>query len=65
MLGMGQMAEHYPHELPAMLHDAGYTTLGIGKMHFFPQRTLHGFERTILDESGREQSIDYRSDYRS
>lgn len=65
MLGMGQMAEHYPHELPAMLHDAGYATMGIGKMHFYPQRTLHGFDRTVLDESGREQTEGYRSDYRS
>src|SRR4029078_10327477 len=36
MIGMGQMAERYRRELPAMLHDAAYTTLGIGKMHFFP-----------------------------
>jgi len=65
MLGYGQMAERYPVELPRLLRDAGYYTLGIGKMHWTPQRALHGFHRTILDESGREESPGFRSDYRS
>ena len=65
MLGYGKVAEHYPVELPRLLRDAGYSTLGIGKMHWTPQRALHGFERTILDESGREESPGFRSDYRS
>jgi len=65
MLGYGQVAEHYPVELPRLLRDAGYYTLGIGKMHFTPQRALHGYQRTILDESGREESPGFRSDYRS
>ncbi len=65
MLGMGQMAHKYPRELPALLRDAGYDAVGIGKMHFYPQRNLHGFRMTILDESGRTQSPDFRSDYRS
>lgn len=65
MLGMGRMAAQHKHEMPAMLRDAGYHTLGIGKMHFHPQRNLHGFLRTILDESGREQTTEFRSDYRS
>ena len=64
MLGYGRVAEHYPVELPRLLHEAGYYTLGIGKMHWTPQRTLHGFDRTILDESGREESEGFRSDYR-
>jgi arylsulfatase A-like enzyme len=34
-------------------------------MHWDHQRTLHGFHKTILDESGREQSEDFRSDYRA
>jgi arylsulfatase A-like enzyme len=34
-------------------------------MHWHPQRSLHGFHRTILDESGREESPEFRSDYRS
>ena len=65
MLGYGQVAEHYSVELPRLLRDTGYYTLGIGKMHWTPQRTLHGFHRTILDESGREESPGFRSDYRS
>jgi arylsulfatase A-like enzyme len=65
MLGYAQTAVKYPFEMPRMLHDAGYYTTGIGKMHWHPQRNLHGFDRTLLDESGREESIDFRSDYRS
>src|SRR5512139_3293373 len=38
MLGYWRVAEKYKHELPAMLSEAGYYTLGIGKMHFHPQR---------------------------
>jgi arylsulfatase len=65
MLGYGAVAERYRVELPRLLRDAGYYTLGIGKMHWRPQRTLHGFHRTILDESGREETPGFRSDYRS
>jgi choline-sulfatase len=65
MLGYYQVAERYPRELPRLLADAGYHCVGIGKMHYHPQRNAHGFHRTLLDESGREQSIDFRSDYRS
>ncbi len=65
MLGYSKVAQSYPVEMPQLLREAGYYTLGIGKMHWAPQRSLHGFHRTILDESGREQSVDFRSDYRS
>jgi arylsulfatase A-like enzyme len=65
MLGYGRVAEKYPVEMPALLRAAGYFTLGIGKMHWFPQRTLHGFHQTILDESGRVESPGFRSDYRA
>jgi arylsulfatase A-like enzyme len=65
MLGYGRVAKQYPIEMPQALSDAGYYTLGIGKMHWYHQRITHGFHRTILDESGREQSPDFRSDYRS
>ncbi len=65
MLGYGRVAVTYKHELPKMLSGAGYYTLGIGKMHYHPQRNLHGFHRTILDESLRAESPDFRSDYRS
>ena len=65
LLGYGKVAERYPVELPRLLSEAGYYTTGIGKMHWTPQRNLHGFHQTILDESGRVESPDFRSDYRS
>jgi arylsulfatase A-like enzyme len=65
MLGYGQVAEKYPAELPQLLRDSGYYTAGIGKMHWTPQRARHGFHHVMVDESGREESADFRSDYRS
>jgi arylsulfatase len=65
MLGYGRVAEKYALELPAALREAGYYTLGIGKMHWHPQRSMHGFHQTLLDESGRIETPDFRSDYRS
>jgi arylsulfatase A-like enzyme len=47
-----------------MLADAGYQTVGIGKMHYHPQRNGHGFETLLLDESGRVEAPDFVSDYR-
>jgi choline-sulfatase len=64
MLGYSRVGERYPVEMPRLLREAGYYTLGIGKMHYHPQRNLHGFHQTILDESGRIESPDYRGDYR-
>ncbi len=64
MLGYGRVAEKYPRELPQMLRDAGYHAVGIGKMHYHPQRNTHGFHQTILDESGRAESPGFVSDYR-
>jgi len=34
--------------LPALLKKCGYQTAGIGKMHFGPERTRHGFDEMIL-----------------
>ncbi|MBN2329968.1 MAG: arylsulfatase [Candidatus Omnitrophica bacterium] len=65
MLGYAKVAEAYPFEKPKAMREAGYSTMCIGKNHFAPQRNYHGYERALLDESGREQSIDFRSDYRS
>ncbi|HNR32343.1 MAG TPA: arylsulfatase, partial [Candidatus Hydrogenedentes bacterium] len=65
MIGYGKVAEKYPVEMPQALRAAGYYTTGIGKMHWTPQRALHGFHQTILDESSRVQSVDFRSDYRA
>jgi arylsulfatase A-like enzyme len=64
MLGYYRMAEKYPNEMPRMLRDAGYFTFGVGKMHYHPQRNLHGFHGAVLDESGRSESPDFVSDYR-
>ena len=64
MLGYGRVASKYPRELPQLLRDAGHYTLGIGKMHYTPQRNTHGFHKTILDESGRVESPGFVSDYR-
>lgn len=64
MLGYGRVADAYRNEKPRMLRGAGYQTLGIGKMHWAPQRNLHGFHKTILDESGRVESKGFESDYR-
>lgn len=64
MLGYSKVALKYPYEMPKMLRDAGYFTLGIGKMHYAPQRNLHGFHGALLDESGRVESPDFVSDYR-
>lgn len=63
MLGYGRMAEKYRYEMPQMLHNLGYYTFGIGKMHWFPQKALHGFHATLLDESGRSETPDFISDY--
>ena len=64
LLGYGRVGEKYPIEMPRALRDAGYYTMGIGKMHWHPQRNPHGFHRVLLDESGRVESSDFTSDYR-
>ncbi len=64
MLGYGRVAERYPFELGRALGGAGYTAVGIGKMHWFPQKTLHGFHKTLVDESGRVETKGFVSDYR-
>lgn len=63
MLGYGRMAEKYRYEMPQMLRNLGYYALGIGKMHWFPQKALHGFHATWIDESGRKETKDFISDY--
>jgi len=34
--------------LPTLLHDLGYQTAAIGKMHFSPERTRHGFDEMLI-----------------
>ncbi|MBC8181302.1 sulfatase-like hydrolase/transferase [candidate division KSB1 bacterium] len=64
MLGYGRVAGKYKYELPQMLREAGYYTFGIGKMHWYPQKSLHGFHGTLVDESGRSETPGFVSDYR-
>lgn len=65
MLGYSRVAPSYPVEMPRVLGAAGYSTCGIGKMHWHPQRNTHGFHQVLLDESGRAESPEFRSDYRA
>lgn len=65
MLRMIRMGERYPLEKPQAMRDAGYYAMGIGKMHYHPQRNPHGYHRVLLDESGRAETPDFRSDYRA
>ncbi|HOB74505.1 MAG TPA: arylsulfatase [Phycisphaerae bacterium] len=65
MLGYHRVAPKYPREMQQMLRDAGYYTMAVGKLHYSPQRNLHGFHFALLDESRRAESPDFRSDYRS
>lgn len=65
MLGYGRVAREYEFQMPQMLRDLGYHTFGIGKMHWFPQKALHGFHGTLVDESGRIESDGFISDYRN
>jgi len=65
MLGYGRVAVKYAFEKPRALRRAGYYTMAIGKNHFHPQRNHHGYHKVLLDESGRVESPDFRSDYRS
>lgn len=64
MLGYGRVGSRYRYEMPRMLRDFDYYTFGVGKMHWFPQKALHGFHGTLVDESGRVESEDFISDYR-
>ena len=34
--------------LPSVMRGAGYQTVGVGKMHFTPERARHGFDEMIL-----------------
>jgi arylsulfatase len=65
MLQMINMAERYPFEKPRAMHEAGYYTAVVGKNHYHLQRNVHGYQMALLDESGRVESPDFRSDYRS
>ena len=65
MLRYAQVGRQYAVEMPRALREAGYYTTAIGKLHYHPQRHTHGYHQALLDESGRIESVDFRSDYRS
>ena len=65
MLRYAEVGARYPVEMPRALREAGYYTTAIGKLHYHPQRNVHGYHQALLDESGRIESGDFRSDYRS
>ncbi len=48
--GNGPTGPHIPRErsLPSVLRSQGYATAAIGKMHFGPERSRHGFDEMIL-----------------
>ncbi len=64
MLGYGRPSLSYPTEMPRVMKAAGYYTFAIGKLHYAPQRNLHGYDGALLDESGRVEAPDFISDYR-
>ncbi|MEJ2702645.1 MAG: sulfatase-like hydrolase/transferase [Sedimentisphaerales bacterium] len=47
MLGYGRVAGKYPFELSWALRDVGYYLFGIGKMHWYPQKKLRGYNGTL------------------
>ncbi|MFC7392097.1 sulfatase-like hydrolase/transferase [Scopulibacillus cellulosilyticus] len=55
-LGLTTYHEGFPvkETLPQQLHDAGYQTLAVGKMHVYPERCHYGFDNMILWEEGRQ-----------
>jgi arylsulfatase A-like enzyme len=60
---VGKREYSFPHTLPGELAKAGYHTQAVGKMHFYPQRKLHGFHHMTLDESSRREGYGFISDY--
>ncbi len=64
MLGYGRVAGQYPFELPRTMRDAGYYLFGTGKMHWYPQKKLRGYDGLLLDESGRAETPGFVNDYR-
>lgn len=66
ILGMGggqPECANLSNTLPEALSASGYHSIGVGKMHFRPQRSLQGFHRTVLDESRRRLDPGFISDY--
>ncbi len=64
MLGYGDQAQRYEHEMPSMLKDLGYAAMAVGKMHYYPQNNTHNYDVVLFDESGRHTTPYFESDYR-
>ena len=64
LLGYGNESEHYEHEFPSEMKKLGYSAIGVGKMHWYPQWNKRGFDVLLSEESGRAYTPDYMSDYR-
>lgn len=64
LLGYGNEAEKYPCEAPTLLKQMGYYTAGIGKMHWYPQWNRRKMDFLLIDESGRQDTPNFKSDYR-
>lgn len=43
--------------LPDLMRNAGYQTVAIGKMHFGPSRSKHGFDETIIPDDYYKEMI--------
>jgi len=58
MLANGPTNQHMSAKetLPARLHDLGYHTAAIGKMHFTPRRNRHGFDEMTISRDYFRQS---------
>ncbi len=63
--GQGQMPNDFSHSLAGEFTNAGYRTHMIGKGHFFPQRTLMGFQSTEIEEAGRTLPKGFKDEYRA
>lgn len=63
MLGYGRIGQRYDFELGYALREAGYYTFAIGKMHWHPERNLHGLHSALLYEARRAETPGFVSDY--
>ncbi len=64
MLGYGDEAEEYPCESPRIMSELGYFTAVVGKNHWYPQWNRRGLDFLMSEESGREMTPMFKSDYR-
>jgi len=63
--GQGPVPNDFPQTLAGELTAAGYRSHMVGKGHFHPQRAMMGFQSHELDESGRQESPNFKDEYRT